>query len=356
MAQTKRRRPPHNTQGQGQQEEQVTTTTSLAENIPQAPAVPGSYRRISERLRTARDARGETIKDIAARLCIKAAFLAALENGQYDELPANAYTVGFLRTYANYLGLDGEAILDDYRMEMQGRNRAPQLVPPQPIAEGKTPSMPILIGSAVFALLIYGTWHFFSSDDRSTIAPPTLPEIAETGEAGEQESALDGLAAIAAATDMEGANEEGTTASETGEETEQVQGITIGEPSDAVKKTETAQAQTAQAQEQTAAQKPAAPTGEMYGDPKAKVRLVIRAERDAWLVVQNGEGDKLFSRMLKSGDSYRVPNEPGLRLTTGNAGGIVLSFDGNELPRLGKPNQIARNISLDSVVGEAGNR
>jgi hypothetical protein len=51
---------------------------------------------------------------------IRPRFLRAIENEEWDALPGGVYTRGFIRTYAAYLGLDGERLAEDYRREVEG--------------------------------------------------------------------------------------------------------------------------------------------------------------------------------------------------------------------------------------------
>src|SRR6266498_6087898 len=47
---------------------------------------------------------------------IRAKYLRALEDENFDQLPAATYIKGFLRTYADYLGLDGQLYVDEYNV------------------------------------------------------------------------------------------------------------------------------------------------------------------------------------------------------------------------------------------------
>lgn len=68
-------------------------------------------------LRHAREERGVDIGRVERDTRIRSRYLAALERGDYRELPGPVYTRGFLRNYAGYLGLDAEQLLDLYRVE-----------------------------------------------------------------------------------------------------------------------------------------------------------------------------------------------------------------------------------------------
>lgn len=51
---------------------------------------------------------------------IRPRFLHAIENEEWDVLPGGIYTRGFIRTYAAFLGLDGDRLAEDYRREVEG--------------------------------------------------------------------------------------------------------------------------------------------------------------------------------------------------------------------------------------------
>jgi len=276
--------------------------------------------RIGSILKRAREQRGDDLQQIADYLCIRRGFLEALEASRYDELPADAYVIGFLRSYANYLGFDGKQAIDHYRNEMSGRRKKPTLLLPTPIAEGQTPSAIILIGCAVGALLIYILWYTFSSSDRTAVTtPPPLPAATSTATSDSSTPSSAQTAPAPAET------------SETA-----VAKITDTQPSIAAPAA-TAVSETS-APESTAKAVP----------PPGGARLSIRAEQSSWILISNGKGRTIFDEVMKPGEVYSVPDQPGLLLTTGNGGGIVLTLDGTALPKLSNgSSHVMRNISLD---------
>ncbi|MDX6584168.1 MAG: cytoskeleton protein RodZ [Solirubrobacterales bacterium] len=111
---------------------------------------------IGETLAAARARAGLEIEAVAERTKIRARYLSALEAERWDELPSRAYGKGFLRTYAELLGLDAETLVDEYRRQveagaepslhplgdavLEGRRRRPQA------SEG--PRIALLLGLA----------------------------------------------------------------------------------------------------------------------------------------------------------------------------------------------------------------
>lgn len=113
---------------------------------------------IGATLREARIRRKIELSQVEAAIKIRIRYLRAIENEEWDALPGGAYTRGFIRTYAIYLGLDGERLADDYRRATApaGGERAPRRVEPVPASarrDGSRISGRLLI-AAVCLLLV----------------------------------------------------------------------------------------------------------------------------------------------------------------------------------------------------------
>src|SRR4051812_42105459 len=79
---------------------------------------------IGDRLRIAREAKGLSLDEIARQTRIPIRHLQHIEQEEWDALPAIPYTVGFARSYANAIGLDGPAIGAELREQLGGSPRA----------------------------------------------------------------------------------------------------------------------------------------------------------------------------------------------------------------------------------------
>lgn len=69
---------------------------------------------IGSSLREARVRRGLDLAQVERDTKIRAKYLGALEDDRFETLPGPAYARGFLRTYADYLGLEGQRFVDEY--------------------------------------------------------------------------------------------------------------------------------------------------------------------------------------------------------------------------------------------------
>ncbi|MEQ9638457.1 MAG: DUF4115 domain-containing protein [Alphaproteobacteria bacterium] len=127
-------------------------------------------------LRLAREATGATVEDIAAHLRIRTDYIVAIEAEDFDKLPAPAYVSGFLRTYANCVGLDPDRVIAAYKTELAPGSSKAALVFPTPLDEPRRPRGLIMVGAFLVALMIYGAWSYVQTRDRLALdyvpAPP----------------------------------------------------------------------------------------------------------------------------------------------------------------------------------------
>ena len=117
--------------------------------------VPAADRAIDlpERLLSARERKGVDLYRAERDTKIRSRYLAALERGDYRELPGAVYTTGFLRNYALYLGLDPEDVIQQWRRERGADAQpAPAIVVPRPIHAPRT-GLTFSVGVVVAALL-----------------------------------------------------------------------------------------------------------------------------------------------------------------------------------------------------------
>ena len=85
-------------------------------------------------LRDERERQKLSVNDIEQGTSIRALYIEAIENGEYDKLPGEVYTRGFIKNYAKFLGLDGDAFAKEFTAELHG---AP------PAVEEKTSEAPV---------------------------------------------------------------------------------------------------------------------------------------------------------------------------------------------------------------------
>ena len=145
----------------------------------------GRAHQLGDVLREAREAKGVDLPRVERDTKIRERYLAALESGEYRELPGSVYTKGFLRNYGAYLGLDPEYLIDLYRIETTSaveRLRVP--APPRPLATRKSRSFVITPGAIVAAVLTIGVGAFIAYLAFEIINFARTPELRITAPPG----------------------------------------------------------------------------------------------------------------------------------------------------------------------------
>lgn len=127
---------------------------------PSSPDIPPS---VGARLAEARQAQGLSLDEVAARTRIPVRHLDAIEQGEHASLPAATYSVGFVRTYAQTLGLDVAALAQDFRAEIGERPRVRYSPEPfEPADPARVPSRLLTFLALAIAVLLatgYALWR-----------------------------------------------------------------------------------------------------------------------------------------------------------------------------------------------------
>jgi cytoskeletal protein RodZ len=131
-------------------------------------------------LREARLKRNLTPADVQKAIRIRDRYLQALEEERWELLPGDAYLKGFLRTYADYLGLDGNLYVEEYNSRL-ARPDEPQFVPaglarPGGRAGGVGFLRPLIVIAVIVAIVAgLAAWQLTSSNGGQSVPPPTTP-------------------------------------------------------------------------------------------------------------------------------------------------------------------------------------
>ena len=329
-------------------------------------------------LRVEREKRGLDLEDAAHKLKISARLLRALEEGDEKSLPPLAYTKGFIRSYASYVGLSAEEVSEALgALEAATEPTTPQNVyEPEMVLTPRRNLKPLL--AAVFmvgivAVVVFawqqGALDFLSRQTRR-LAQPAPMQSAESVDPGN----LAGRSAPVAAAPATG-TAPGPVSGQPGAPAAAPVAATAGKPAasatvpaPATQAPANATAPAGQASQpaaglppvrgtaapaagvstpatsapaasaQTAAVSPAGET------PAGQHKLIITATEECWI---HSSADKTDTRQfsLRKGDTFALTFSKSLELKLGNAGGVRLRYDGEELPPAGQSGQV-RNLTF----------
>jgi cytoskeleton protein RodZ len=131
---------------------------------------------IGNSLREARVRQGLDYPQVELATKIRAKYIRALEEEHFEVLPSATYIKGFMRSYAEFLGLDGQLYVDEYnsRHVVEGPDDAPQRRPRvhQDRSIERKVVLLALAGIAAVTALVIVAWKFGGSDAPATTTPP----------------------------------------------------------------------------------------------------------------------------------------------------------------------------------------
>ncbi|MGH3049444.1 MAG: helix-turn-helix domain-containing protein [Gaiellaceae bacterium] len=138
-------------------------------------------------LRSARERQGLGFPEVESATKIRAKYIRAIEEDAFDSLPGDAYTRGFLRAYADYLGLDGEAYVEEYasRFLTSWRDELPQRparrVRRRERGVERRAVVLALVGIAMLTALVFAAWRY---GGKSPQVPALDTQQTQTGSTG----------------------------------------------------------------------------------------------------------------------------------------------------------------------------
>jgi hypothetical protein len=137
---------------------------------------------LGSELREARVQRGLTLEQVAYETRIRTRYLEALEDERFDDLPGEAYAKGFLRTYADFIGLDGAQMLARFRERFPRRAEPPVSPRRQPPYEPKRFVAAVAAAAAVVLLGVGGlvAWQLDGGGDGEQASATTTGTVATT--------------------------------------------------------------------------------------------------------------------------------------------------------------------------------
>jgi cytoskeleton protein RodZ len=119
---------------------------------PRVRAMPA----LGEEFRSAREARGLSVSDVAEQIHIRSVYLAAIENEEWTSIGAPVYVRGFIRTYARFLALDGEAAVARFNDAVPAARPSSHAAPAANAARERPGSSPWVLLGALVALVLVG--------------------------------------------------------------------------------------------------------------------------------------------------------------------------------------------------------
>ncbi|GAN68903.1 hypothetical protein AA0473_2360 [Acetobacter orleanensis NRIC 0473] len=328
-------------------------------------------------LRVRREQLGWSLADVAAWLRIRESYLEALESGRAGVFPAEAYALGFLRTYGAALGFDASTLVLRYKREGKGGGGKPDLTFPAPVPDRRIPpGVSVSLGLAVILASYVGWYHFIGHapptpervppvaaiipDAQTKNAPsPQVASILPGPDAVPSPKAADHGAASAAShdaavkpaqipgdaqspSDLTAQNPDFSKPSSDLQNSGAPAAGTVADGASVTEGGSTTQASTTQ----PVAEPPAVAAQGVPGHQPDN-QIIMKAIAPSWVQVKDASGKVAYDHIMQVDDQWSVPTEGGpYSLTVGNAGGIVLSAGSVTTQPLGRKGAVRRKLVL----------
>ena len=308
---------------------------------------------IGKTISAERERQGLTLDSVSQRLRILESHLVDIEAGNLDNLPAMTYVIGYVRSYARLLGLDDAKLCADLKNSLSVAEDKPEFDFVENRLDNKNGAGRLALVAVIVGILIYGGWYSVS-----VVSSPTPQNVAENvTEAPVEETALTEeepaeiepeLVAVAPRVD-----ETTTEVAEVSTEiqSEEINQLPQTEEASLVKEANTelntSDVQTAEAVVE--ADKPSV-TEAFAVNRTPETEIIIEAIANSWVEVTRADGTSVTSRLMRLGDTYLIPTNEDLFLTTGNAGGLNIRMGKDDPFTLGSWGEALRELPLNKAV------
>ncbi|MFZ5917976.1 MAG: RodZ domain-containing protein [Chloroflexota bacterium] len=296
-------------------------------------------------LRQAREAKEFSLEKAEAETRIRIKFLAALEEGHFDDLPDEISARGFLRNYALFLGLDPTEALEKYEHRTVDRRGEPRLFRPLEVAlfhsSGGALRAWLLLLTLAAALITTGIWAFSSGrlawpPRLAWLQPTAIPSVTATPTDTPTRPPRPSITLPATAAVVSPAVPSATpTANPTPSPTATNSILTLPTPTPSPSSTPTVTP--------TSAPTGGTPLPPGLGTPippeEVAVSLAIVVREESWVEV-TVDSHTILRELFQAGDEgfWQARREIILRL--GNAGGVEVILNGELLGALGERGQV----------------
>ena len=331
-----------------------------------------------EALKEARCKSNQSLSQISSLLRIRQDYLKAIENGTPDDIPGTTYAIGFIKSYSNYLGIDPENYINSLKTKVQNPELKNSNVFPSPAPEGKIPSVMVIFTTILITggiVLIWNNLQKTSTDlsNQHDVIKPQTNTITAVGEREKQNSDPRSSPKKKVLTKNSLRHGEKIVVSKTTPDNnlnnKKYKSVKLIEnngieptdsPSVTTKRTKKKSPETASINSssihETTDQFQAKAKTDVVDVKRLKVSngssivalpsFTIQATADSWIQIKALDSNILLSRILKTHETYNVPNRNDLLLSTGNIGALVIRINGKKIPKYTGSMRVVKDIAL----------
>ncbi|WP_373503562.1 helix-turn-helix domain-containing protein [Aestuariivirga sp.] len=322
-----------------------------------------------------RENRGESLEDVSAATGIHPYHLEAIELGDMTHMPERMEALEMIGTYAQYLGFDPEPLVEHYAHFLPAPALAPQPVHPAnpaPLSSakvlmfGRLPKLPKfsfrltgvpggaggLVASLAGAVFLFAGVSYMLMPGADDAQPrPERGAVATTGMDSDADpmptASTGGQSADISVGDEPMPDDQAQATATAGED--DLAGTNLDGISSLIQDNVPGAKEAATTLDGMVSAADVALTdeGRQFGNGNDESRLTLKARAPVWVRIEDAQGNVVMTQMLMKGDTYKVPNRPGLVVIARDGGLLSYVIDGKEKGILGTPGEILVGRSLD---------
>jgi cytoskeletal protein RodZ len=266
----------------------VTKNIKLIENI--------DLDEFKNNLKSSRESKNITIEEAAKTLHVSVFILKNLENGELDKLANDVFTIGHIRTYLKWLGINPSLIIGDFKNVQNTELKSKNLKINVPYGFKLSKFTASLISLILFILIILIYKNLNKAEQLPYVSTSNIQDSLK-------EDKITNLKA-------KNAPEINNTSKED-----------LDEESNSKSMPENVALE--------------------------NNYIHIKAIEDTWIEIQRNNSEVLITKIIKKDEKIKIPYEKDLILVTGNAGSIIIHINGKTINNIGMPGEVKRNISLN---------
>ena len=288
----------------------------------------------------ARVKQGLTQEDVSKILRVRITAIKQIDRGEELDSLGSTYSLGLLRSYAKLVGLEPENIIKNYKLSNSDQNSKVDYNFPGVIKEKKSLFPVIALFTFLFSLVIYSSWYYFNINNLATqneditYLDKDNSNLDYVKVEDKQNISLDNSNKV---------NNENIILTE-----KDGSKIVINENSnDKVLKNNEVVSKKLLESNFTTETPNGNETSAIANERTPKDEMVLKSSGNSWVEIEDLDGNLYLTRLMRSGETFVVPDKKGLTLSTGNAGVLSLTFGSIHISKLGSVGEVISSRPLN---------
>ena len=288
----------------------------------------------------ARVKKGLTQEDVSKILKVRISAIKQIEKGEEIQSLGSAYCLGFLRSYAKLVDLEPDDIIKNYKSINNGRNTKFDYNFPGVIKEKKSFFPIVALFTFLFSLVIYSSWYYLninnleSNNKNIAIFDNDNSNLDYVKIEDKPNNPLNEINEVNSKNIVQNKKE--------------ISKISINKNSNnKVVQNNKEERKNLSISSLDKEISNGNETSAIANERVPKQEMVLKSSGNSWVEIEDLDGNSYLTRLMRSGETFVVPDKKGLTLSTGNAGVLSLTFGSIHISKLGSIGEVISSRPLN---------